>query len=355
MFDLVIRHLAQQMVNAVQPRTLLVDGLHDPPRRFGNVRALQHHFLRLRVRFPAAPAFQIHRAQLPLLQRIENAVLEADFLLFVGDREPVFDDLDAAAHEHFFELGHRTEELFVFVVGAEIHHALDARAVVPAAVEQHHFAACRQMLRVALEIPLRAFAVVRRGQRRDAAHARIQTLRDALDRAALAGRIAALEDHDEPVARVHDPVLQLDQFALQAEQLAEILLARLAGLGGDALFAVEDAVVHFHFEFLVIGIDEVFFETALTLGKRRGVVGHVTFFHPGSPVRRKWVRALCTAASTGRLSKREVSTVLPGHGCHGICRDHGANCHDSEFRDRRGPRSGQAGPGRASGRRLSRS
>ena len=55
--DLVIRHLAQQMLDAVQARAFLVDGLHHPPRRFGDMRALQHHFLRLGVLLPATARF----------------------------------------------------------------------------------------------------------------------------------------------------------------------------------------------------------------------------------------------------------------------------------------------------------
>ena len=53
-----------------------------------------------------------------------------------------------------------------FVFGAKAHHALDAGAVVPAAVEQHDLAGRRQVRHVALEVPLRALAVVRRRQRR---------------------------------------------------------------------------------------------------------------------------------------------------------------------------------------------
>ena len=106
------------------------------------------------------------------------------------------------------------------VVGAEAHDALDAGAVVPGAVEQHDLAAGRQMRDVALEIPLRALALGRRGQRHDAADARIEPLGDALDRAALAGGVAALEDHDDLQLLVLHPVLQLHQLVLQAEQLA---------------------------------------------------------------------------------------------------------------------------------------
>ena len=93
--------------------------------------------------------------------------------------------------------GTERKNSFDLVFGAEAHHALDAGAVVPAAVEQHDLAAGRQMRDVALEIPLRALALVRRRQRGDAADARIEPLGDALDDAALAGGIAAFENHHD--------------------------------------------------------------------------------------------------------------------------------------------------------------
>ena len=117
-------------------------------------------------------------------------------------------------------------------VGAEAHHALDAGAVVPGAVEQHHFAAGRQMRDVALEIPLRALALARRRQRGDAADARIEALRDALDDAALAGGVAPLEQHHDFELLVDDPVLQLDELALQPQQLLEIEPAALLAAAG---------------------------------------------------------------------------------------------------------------------------
>ena len=78
------------------------------------------------------------------------------------------------------------------------------------------------MADVALEIPLRALALARRRQRHGAADARVQPLGDALDDAALAGRVAALEQHDELELLVDHPVLQLDQLALQPQQLGEV-------------------------------------------------------------------------------------------------------------------------------------
>jgi hypothetical protein len=78
-------------------------------------------------------------------------------------------------------------------------------------------------------------------------------------------------------------VLQLDQFPLQAEQFAEILLARLAMLGAKAHRAVDDAIIDFHFEFFVVGVDEVFLETALPLRHQFGMRFWVRLFHCGSP------------------------------------------------------------------------
>ena len=134
------------------------------------------------------------------------------------------------------------------------------------------------MRHVALEIPLGAFAIVRCGQRGDPANPRIEPLRDALDRATLAGGIASFEDHHEPVAAGDNPVLQLHEFALQAEQFAKVDLALLTCFGGKRAVAVEDAIVDFHLEFFVIAVDQVFFEAALFFlrihGKLR-LVGHV--------------------------------------------------------------------------------
>ena len=79
---------------------------------------------------------------------------------------------------------------------------------------------------VALEVPLRALALGRRAERHGADHARVGLLGDALDRAALAGRVAALEEHDHLQALVDDPLLQAHELDLQALEL--LLVAALA-------------------------------------------------------------------------------------------------------------------------------
>ena len=54
------------------------------------------------------------------------------------------------------------------------------------------------MLDVALEVPLGPLPLGGRRQRDDPGDPGIQVLGDPLDRAALAGGVAALEDHHEP-------------------------------------------------------------------------------------------------------------------------------------------------------------
>ena len=112
--------------------------------------------------------------------------------------------------------GAGAQELAVLVLGAKAHDALDAGAVVPGAVEEHDLARGRQPLDVALEVPLGLLALGRLWPVPRYAHdAGVQPLGDALDDAALAGRIAALEDnHDLEAAGAH-PLLQLDQLNVQ--------------------------------------------------------------------------------------------------------------------------------------------
>ena len=102
---------------------------------------------------------------------------------------------------------------------AEAHHALDARAVVPAAVQDHDLAGRRQVRQIALDVHLALLALGRRGQRDDAEHARAHALGDRLDGPALAGAVAALEHDADLEPLVLDPLLQLDQLDVQLGQL----------------------------------------------------------------------------------------------------------------------------------------
>ena len=147
------------------------------------------------------------------------------------------------AHQHPLELRAGAQELLVLLLGAVAHHPLDVRAVVPAAVEQDHLAGGRQVLDVPLEVPLGALPLGGLRQRDHPDRARAGALGDPLDDAALAGRAAALEDHQHLEALPLDPVLQLHQLLLQpldllvvdrAAQPALLRVALRVAVGGVA-------------------------------------------------------------------------------------------------------------------------
>ncbi len=186
-----------------------------------------------------------------------DATEKSQVLLFVGDREPVLEQAHAGAHEHALELWHRAEEVLVFLRRAEAHHVLDAGAVVPAAVEQHDLAAGRQVRHVALEVPLRALAIVRCRQRHHAADARIEPLGDALDGAALARRVAPLEQDHHLLLRGGHPVLQLHQLRLQPEELLEVAAAVVLVLVVGLVARQRVMVLDLHLELFVITVGKV--------------------------------------------------------------------------------------------------
>ena len=112
----------------------------------------------------------------------------------------------------------------VLLLGAEPHNVFDAEAVVPTPVEDHDFTRGRKMLHVALHVHLRLLAVGGRGQGHESEHARADALGEGLDRAPLAGGVAALENDDHPQALVFDPRLELAQLTLELAQFLRVFL-----------------------------------------------------------------------------------------------------------------------------------
>ena len=85
----------------------------------------------------------------------------------------------------------------MLLLGAELHDLLHPGPVVPAPVEQDDLAGRRQVGDVALEVPLRPLTVRGGPEGHYPAVAGVEPLHDALDGAALAGGVPALEDdHD---------------------------------------------------------------------------------------------------------------------------------------------------------------
>ncbi len=218
------------MPHAVQTGALLVVGLDDGPRCVSSVRVEEHRLLGRRVLVPLVERLPVNRRQLPLLQNVLLASLEAALLLLSGNREPVLEQQNPAPDEHALQLGSLAHELQVLLAVAEPHDALDTAAVVPRAVEQHDLATPRQMANVALEEPLGPLVVGRLVERHDPRTPRIEMLREPLDGPTLAGGISALEqDNDLPVRCLH-PVLHLQQFHLKCS------LRPLVGLTGELPF-----------------------------------------------------------------------------------------------------------------------
>ena len=219
-------------------RALLVVGTHDEPGREAGVRRGEHLVACARIIEPAAVRLEVHVAQLPGLAVVVDALLEPTRLFVRCDLEPVLEQAHAGIDDCLLDQRDRLEELLGLLLGAEPHDALDAGAVVPAAVEDHDFAGGRQVGQVSLQVHLAALTPGRCRQRNDAKDARTDALREGLDRAALAGPIAALEDDDDLCASRLDPALELHELAVQLRELLFVVLAReLAGRGPVAAYA----------------------------------------------------------------------------------------------------------------------
>src|SRR6202007_2137317 len=159
-----------------------------------------HHVARPGVVVPALIRLDIHRAELPLPQRIVDPRLKASLLLRLADLEPQLDQDDAPVDDVPLHSRAELEEALMIPLGAEAHHIFNAGTIVPAPVEDDDFSCRREMLDIALHEDLRLLPVGRRRQRDDAKHARADAPGDRLDGAALAGGIAPLEDDDDAQA-----------------------------------------------------------------------------------------------------------------------------------------------------------
>src|SRR5450631_1266513 len=98
--------------------------------------------------------------------------------------------MNARANQHPLKLRTTLHKLLILQLIAEAHHALHARAVVPAAIEKYHLAGGWKMRNIALKVPLRLLALSRRSKRNHAADTGIERLGDTLDSPALTRRIA---------------------------------------------------------------------------------------------------------------------------------------------------------------------
>ena len=189
----------------------------------------EHRLLSGGVVVPAIQRRQVHRAQLPLTNRIDPPDRESRDLLAARHREPQLDQRRSGPREHRFELGDLTEELVVLVIGAKAHHPLDPGAVVPGSIEQDDLALRRQVPHVPLEVPLAPLALARHRQCNHVGATWIEVLHEPLDRATLSGRVTSLEQDNQLLTRLADPCLRLEQLDLQ-ETLRDLVLIALHAL-----------------------------------------------------------------------------------------------------------------------------
>src|SRR6266481_7687230 len=154
--DLVPAHaliwdLIQKMRDAIQPRPPFIVGADDMPGCMLRMGCLEHHIARPGIIVPASIRFNIHRAQLPLPQRILHPRLKAALLFVHPDLEPKLDQDNAPFDDVFLHLRTERKKALVFGWRTEAHHIFDAGAVVPAAVEDDDLAGSREMLYVTLQ------------------------------------------------------------------------------------------------------------------------------------------------------------------------------------------------------------
>ena len=169
------------------------------------VGALQHLLDRLRVLRALTAVLPVVRSQLPGLQRVVAALLEALQLLLVGDVQEELDQHHPLGRQRPLQLDDLAVGALPLLRRREALHALDQHAPVPGAVEHGHAAPAGQLRP---EAPQVVVALLVRGRRRELRHAhvaRVERRHEPLDRPALAGGVPALEQHAdrraEPVAR----------------------------------------------------------------------------------------------------------------------------------------------------------
>ena len=117
-FDFLAVHLFprdqfEDVADAVEPGSFLVDGMEDVPWRQFAVGAIEHEIARAGILEPLAARREVHRTEFPLTERIVDSRLEPAFLLFIADLEPDFNELDAGIDDVLLHFGAELEEALV--------------------------------------------------------------------------------------------------------------------------------------------------------------------------------------------------------------------------------------------------
>ena len=217
--------MQQEIADTVQTRPFFIVRFHNRPRRITGVGMEEHRIFRIGVIIPAVERLNIHRRQFPMLQRIITARNKAAQLLFTAHREPKFKQMNAAGHQHTLEFRCLAHKQQIFIRFAEAHYPLHACTVVPRTVEEHNFARCRQVLDIALEIPLAALRFSGLFQSHHPRTTRIQMFHITLNRTTFTRRITTFKQAHNTLAGFFHPALHFQQLNLQQSLFFFILTA----------------------------------------------------------------------------------------------------------------------------------
>jgi hypothetical protein len=198
------------------------------------VRARQHVLHGLQVlRAPLAVA-PVVRRELPALERIALALLEALQLLLGRYVQPELDHDRALGPERALELHDLRVGARPLLGGREALHALHEHAPVPGAVEHGHTAPAGQRRPEAPEEVVALLVVGGSGELGHPHVARIELLDQALESTALARGVPPLEDHR------HRRADALVPGKLAAERQPQLEQSRLGGLEPLALLVLRE-------------------------------------------------------------------------------------------------------------------
>src|SRR5206468_3815602 len=120
------------------------------PWRLPSAGRREHLISCARILVPATIGLEVHRAELPLLERIVDPRFEALILFLLVDLEPQLDEDHARIDEPALKDRRALQELLDVALFSVAHHALNPGAIVPTAVEDHDFACRWKMLDIAL-------------------------------------------------------------------------------------------------------------------------------------------------------------------------------------------------------------
>ena len=180
----------------LDPRVALVFGFDQGPGRSLGAGARQHVVRRAFVQVPLLAVAEVFLGDLVKLPRLLLAVLEAPELLLAADVQPELDEDRAVVGQLFLEIVDFLVGAHPFSLAREALDALDQDSAVPAAIVDREAPEPRQVTPEAPQVVMRAFLVVRCGNRDHAILTGVERLHDAADHAAFAGGVPPLEQQD---------------------------------------------------------------------------------------------------------------------------------------------------------------